>query len=179
MSSVSPSHRATPAPRPGTPMVVARVGRWWLAIPASQLRAVARVGALTALPGAAGWMRGLARADDTAVAVTDLVALATGRPAEMEDTARLLVVGDGTALLVEEVDGPAPSHAPESDLAEPPPGLPDGLRGRVRCAAREAWWLEPGTLLATPELDDAFAAEGGVRRPPTPTMSGSPRVDLP
>lgn len=87
-----------------------RIADGWRSVPADRVHAVLPAPAVVPLPGAPGWLRGLAWGDDTPVGVIDLAAFAGAGVTPIQLLVRLR--DTGLAVAATAVRGAAPLDAP-------------------------------------------------------------------
>lgn len=144
-----------PAPEQGPRLLLFRVGGQSCALPMEHIREVERVGRVTPVPGAPGFVKGLIQLRGEILPLLDLGALLglTGEPAM---AARLIVAQAGpaeppVALMVEELNGLAPLRE-ETVAPARQPGL---YRGSIEHRGRQVLWLDPAAVFGTEALERA------------------------
>lgn len=109
-----------------------RVGEARLIAPLGVIREILTMPALTRVPGAKSWMKGVANVRGNLIPVTDLNGFLGGEATPMRRTARVLIVDSGptsAGLLVDEVLGLR--HFFEEEYSSDTSGVPEILRDYV------------------------------------------------
>lgn len=150
-----------PAPEQGPRLLLFRVGGQSCALHMEHIREVERVGRVTAVPGAPGFVKGLIQLRGEILPLLDLGALLglTGEPAM---AARLIVAQAGpaeppVALMVEELNGLAPLRE-ESVAPAWQPGL---YRGSIEHRGRSEISDRTSILALHASIPAAAAGESG------------------
>lgn len=150
----------TAAPEQGPRLLVFRVGGQSCGLHMEHVREVERVGRVTAVPGAPGFVKGLINLRGEILPLVDLAALlGEGRHAGTQG--RLVVAQAGpeeppVALLVEELNGLAPlrrdnvASAPRSEVS----------RGVIEHRGRQVLWLDPAAIFSAEALERAAQSAG-------------------
>ncbi|MGQ9918792.1 MAG: chemotaxis protein CheW [Bryobacteraceae bacterium] len=150
----------TPAPEQGPRLVVFRAGGQTFGLDMKHVREVERVGRVTAVPGAPGFVKGLVNLRGEILPLLDLAAL-LGHAGQSDAPGRLVVAQAGpedppVALLVEELNGLAPLR---SDGVGPAPRT-EISRGVIEHRGREVVWLDPGAVFGAAALERAAESTG-------------------
>ncbi|SCZ61842.1 chemotaxis protein CheW [Thiohalomonas denitrificans] len=106
-----------------------RVGDAHLVAPLGVVREILTFPVLTRVPGAKVWMKGIANVRGNLLPVTDLKGLLVGKSTPMRQSARVLVVNNGTVsagLLVDEVFGLR--HFLDEDFSDSAEAVPEFIR---------------------------------------------------
>lgn len=144
-----------PAPEQGPRLLLFRVGGQSCALHMEHIREVERLGRVTAVPGAPGFVKGLIQLRGEILPLLDLGAL-LGLAGEPAMAGRLIVAQAGpaeppVALMVEELNGLAPLRE-ESVAPARQPGL---YRGSIEHRGRQVLWLDPAAVFGTEALERA------------------------
>jgi len=150
----------TAAPEQGPRLLVFCVGGQSCGLHMEHVREVERVGRVTAVPGAPGFVKGLINLRGEILPLVDLAALlGEGRHAGTQG--RLVVAQAGpeeppVALLVEELNGLAPLRP---DNVAPAP-RPEVSRGVIEHRGRQVLWLDPAAIFSAEALERAALSAG-------------------